>query len=64
MSRNIQSRIQQATCFGLLSHHQAGTKNIKKTLDAAIGARFVPSDWTGGNCLSDVLNEGAISRNM
>ena len=31
-THNIQSRIKQATCFGLLSHHQALIKNIKKTI--------------------------------
>jgi hypothetical protein len=56
VSRNIPSRIKQATCFGLLSHHQAVIKNIGKSLDIAIGARSVPSDWTGGNCLFNVLN--------
>ena len=56
VSRNIQSKIKQATCFDL-SHHQAVIKNIQKTLDTAIGARSVPSDSTGGNCLLNVLKE-------
>ena len=36
---NIKNRIKQATCFALLSHNQAITTNIKKTLNTAVGAR-------------------------
>jgi hypothetical protein len=39
---NIQNRIKQATCFGLLNHHQTLTKNNKKTLNTAVVARYPP----------------------
>lgn len=38
LTRNIQYKIKQATCFGCLSHHQALTKDTEKIIDFAIGA--------------------------
>jgi hypothetical protein len=60
---NIQSRIRYATCFGLSSHDQALIKNIKKTLNTAIGARSLLLDVIKHyNCTQNFFNKGFLTQ--